>query len=184
MPLANCLTHDRAEYNRQSPLLCSRRKPREFPLEHLSVLPGWRQLPACAFHGSPICKFVGCDKRQRRHTRPVIRCACALLVTPYELPIVNSWPVVRRRGETWDNRRTWSTEKGHDRDRASCRRRYFLLFRFIGFTNTETMKAHLPFELNGMVILEDEQKTRFPVRAKNIKMIVVAAEADPHPPNR
>lgn len=56
--------------------------------------------------------------------------------------------------------------------------------RFIGFTNTETMKAHLPFELNGMVILEDEQKTRFLVRAKNIKMIVVAAETDLHPPNR
>jgi len=56
--------------------------------------------------------------------------------------------------------------------------------RFIGFTNTETMKAHLPFELNGMVILEDEQKTRFLVRAKNIKMIVVAAESNPHPPNR
>ncbi|MEJ7591386.1 MAG: hypothetical protein WKF77_07545 [Planctomycetaceae bacterium] len=56
--------------------------------------------------------------------------------------------------------------------------------RFIGFTNTETMKAHLPFELNGMVILEDEQKTRFLVRAKNIKMIVVVAETNPHPPNR
>jgi len=24
----------------------------------------------------------------------VIRCACALLVTPYEFPIVNSWPAV------------------------------------------------------------------------------------------
>ena len=33
--------------------------------------------------------------------------------------------------------------------------------RFVGFTNTETMKTHLPYELNGMVILEDEQKRRF-----------------------
>lgn len=46
--------------------------------------------------------------------------------------------------------------------------------RFIGFTNSETMKTHLPFELNGMVILEDEQKQRYLVRAKNIQMIVVA----------
>ena len=41
-----------------------------------------------------VCEFVGCDKRQRRHTMSVIRCACALLVTPYELPIVNNWPAV------------------------------------------------------------------------------------------
>jgi len=50
--------------------------------------------------------------------------------------------------------------------------------RFIGFTNSETMKTRLPYELNGMVILEDEQKTRFLVRAKNIRMIVVAPETD------
>ena len=45
----------------------------------------------------PVCEFVGCDKRQRRHTvfvircdkgprwhtMSVIRCAFALLVTPY-----------------------------------------------------------------------------------------------------
>jgi hypothetical protein len=35
------------------------------------------------------------------------------------------------------------------------------------------MKTHLPWELNGMVILEDETKTRFLVRAKDIKMIIV-----------
>ena len=45
--------------------------------------------------------------------------------------------------------------------------------RFIGFTNSQTMKTHLPWELNGMVILEDEKKTRFLVRAKDIKMIIV-----------
>ena len=45
--------------------------------------------------------------------------------------------------------------------------------RFIGFTNSQTMKTHLPWELNGMVILEDETKTRFLVRAKDIKMIIV-----------
>jgi len=45
--------------------------------------------------------------------------------------------------------------------------------RFIGFTNSETLKTHLPHELNGMVILEDEGKTRFLVRAKIIRLIVV-----------
>jgi hypothetical protein len=45
--------------------------------------------------------------------------------------------------------------------------------RFIGFTNSQTMKTHLPWELNGMVILEDETKIRFLVRAKDIKMIIV-----------
>lgn len=50
--------------------------------------------------------------------------------------------------------------------------------RFIGFTNSETMKTHLPFELNGMVILEDEQKQRYLVRARNIQMIVVTPPPD------
>lgn len=45
--------------------------------------------------------------------------------------------------------------------------------RFIGFTNSESRKTHLPHELNGMVILEDEQKRRFLVRAKAIRMIVI-----------
>ena len=48
--------------------------------------------------------------------------------------------------------------------------------RFIGFTNTESMKTHLPYELNGMVILEDESGCRFLVRAKAIRMIVVEPE--------
>lgn len=50
--------------------------------------------------------------------------------------------------------------------------------RFIGFTNVQTSKSHLPFELNGMVILEDEQKQRYLVRAKNIQLIVVAPDVD------
>jgi len=48
--------------------------------------------------------------------------------------------------------------------------------RFIGFTNTESIKTHLPYELNGMVILEDECGCRFLVRAKAIRMIVVEPE--------
>ncbi|MEX1229129.1 MAG: hypothetical protein WEB58_02740 [Planctomycetaceae bacterium] len=48
--------------------------------------------------------------------------------------------------------------------------------RFVGFTNSETLKTHLPYELNGMVILEDEQQRRFLVRAKSIRMIVVPPE--------
>ncbi|OWK45717.1 hypothetical protein [Fimbriiglobus ruber] len=46
--------------------------------------------------------------------------------------------------------------------------------RFIGFTNTESLKTHLPYDLNGMVILEDPEKRRFLVRAKAIRMIVIA----------
>ena len=45
--------------------------------------------------------------------------------------------------------------------------------RFIGFTNTDSLKTRLPYELNGMVILEDERGCRFLVRAKAIRMIVV-----------
>lgn len=47
---------------------------------------------------------------------------------------------------------------------------------FVGFTNVESMKAHLPYELNGMVILEDEVGRRSIVRAKAIRMIVVEPE--------
>ena len=51
----------------------------------------WRE------HNWPACKLVGSDKRQRRHTMTVIRCACALLVTPCDLPtIVNNCPAVDR----------------------------------------------------------------------------------------
>jgi hypothetical protein len=54
--------------------------------------------------------------------------------------------------------------------------------RFIGFTNTESIKTHLPYELNGMVILEDERGCRFLVRAKAIRMIVV--EPEPQNPSQ
>jgi hypothetical protein len=51
--------------------------------------------------------------------------------------------------------------------------------RFVGFTNSEALKTHLPFELNGMVILEDEQKLMYLVRARNIQMIVIAPTPAP-----
>lgn len=54
--------------------------------------------------------------------------------------------------------------------------------RFMGFTNTESFKSQLPYELNGLVILEDERGCRFIVRAKSIRMIVV--EADNHSGDR
>ena len=50
--------------------------------------------------------------------------------------------------------------------------------RFIGFTNTESIKTHLPYDLNGMVILEDQEGSRFLVRAKAIRMIVIAPAAE------
>lgn len=46
--------------------------------------------------------------------------------------------------------------------------------RFIGFTSTESIKAQLPYDLNGMVILEDPDGKRYLVRAKAIRMIVIA----------
>ena len=49
-------------------------------------------------------------------------------------------------------------------------------FKLIGFTNSEGHKNRLPYELNGMVILEDPDKTRFLVRAKAIRMIVIAPD--------
>ena len=51
--------------------------------------------------------------------------------------------------------------------------------RFVGFTNSEALKTHLPFELNGMVILEDEEKQRYLVRARNIHMIVIPPTLTP-----
>jgi len=50
--------------------------------------------------------------------------------------------------------------------------------RFLGYTNSESMKTHLPWELNGMVILEDESQARFLVRAKDIKMIEIPSEGE------
>ncbi len=57
-------------------------------------------------------------------------------------------------------------------------REVFERVRFIGFTRSGTGKTHLPFELNNLVILEDDQKQRYLVKAKNIRMIVVAPEAN------
>lgn len=53
--------------------------------------------------------------------------------------------------------------------------------RLIGFTNSQTMKTHMPFELKGMVILEDEKKTRYLVRARDIKMIIVPPDTEQLP---
>jgi hypothetical protein len=49
--------------------------------------------------------------------------------------------------------------------------------RIVGFTKVETCKGHLPFELNGMVILEDQQGQRYLVRAKNIQLITIGPDA-------
>jgi len=48
--------------------------------------------------------------------------------------------------------------------------------RFVGFTNSQSLKTHWPFELDGMVILEDESKTRFLIRSKDIRMVIVPAD--------
>lgn len=60
-------------------------------------------------------------------------------------------------------------------------RETFERVRFIGFTNAESIKSHLPYELNGMVILEDPEGQRYLVRAKAIRMIVIAPAASPAP---
>lgn len=46
--------------------------------------------------------------------------------------------------------------------------------RFIGFTSTESFKSLLPYDLTGMVILEEPDGRRSLVRAKAIRMIVIA----------
>ena len=48
--------------------------------------------------------------------------------------------------------------------------------KFVGFTNSASIKHHLPYQLDGMVILEDPLGCKFLVRAKNIRMIVVEKE--------
>jgi hypothetical protein len=49
--------------------------------------------------------------------------------------------------------------------------------RFVGFTSNESFKTLLPMDLTGMVILEDADGRRFLVRAKAIRMIVIAPQA-------
>lgn len=48
--------------------------------------------------------------------------------------------------------------------------------RFLGFTNSESMKMRFLLERSGMVILEDGQQKQFLIRARNIQMIVIAPE--------
>ena len=61
-------------------------------------------------------------------------------------------------------------------------RKPFERVRIVGVTDSQDMKANLPWELSGMVVLEDELETRFVVRAKDIKMIVVPCNGDGSPP--
>jgi hypothetical protein len=51
--------------------------------------------------------------------------------------------------------------------------------RFVGFTSNESFKTLLPMDLTGMVILEDTDGRRFLVRAKAIRMIVIAPPPKP-----
>lgn len=51
--------------------------------------------------------------------------------------------------------------------------------RLVGCTNSHASKSHLPHDLNGMVVLEDDQRQQYLVRAKNIQMIVVAPRLEP-----
>ena len=61
-------------------------------------------------------------------------------------------------------------------------RKPFEHVRIVGVTDSREMKSNLPWELSGMVVLEDELATRFVVRAKDIKMIVVPSNGDRSPP--
>lgn len=58
----------------------------------------------------------------------------------------------------------------------------FETVRILGFTNIESSKTHLPYDLSGMVILEEPNGTRFLVRAKAIRMIVITPESKPGAP--
>lgn len=49
--------------------------------------------------------------------------------------------------------------------------------RFLGYTDATVSKAHLPFDLSGMVILEDEQQKRYLIRAKSIHMITIPPDS-------
>ena len=50
--------------------------------------------------------------------------------------------------------------------------------RFVGFTNSASIKTHLPYDLDGMVILEDRHGKRYLIRAKAIRMIVIPSERE------
>ena len=53
--------------------------------------------------------------------------------------------------------------------------------RFVGFTSAEGVKSHVPYDLAGMVILEDPAGRRFIVRAKAVRMVVVEPAAGAAP---
>jgi hypothetical protein len=50
--------------------------------------------------------------------------------------------------------------------------------RFVGVPNAETTRSYLPYELNGMVIFDDEKGRRLLVRAENVQLIEIAPDAD------
>lgn len=50
--------------------------------------------------------------------------------------------------------------------------------RLLGFTDSQSVKGHIPWDLNGMVILEDREGKRLLVRAKAIRMIVIAPDRE------
>ena len=49
--------------------------------------------------------------------------------------------------------------------------------RFIGFTNADSFKNPIPYDLHGMVILENKEGYRYIIRAKSIRMITVEPNA-------
>jgi hypothetical protein len=57
-------------------------------------------------------------------------------------------------------------------------REVFERVRLTGFLQSRSGKTQFPFEFNNMVILEDEQKQRYLIRSKDIRMIVIAPVAN------
>lgn len=49
--------------------------------------------------------------------------------------------------------------------------------RFAGYTNVESVQGRLPYELNNLLILEDDGQQRFLVPPGEVRMIVVLPEA-------
>ncbi len=49
--------------------------------------------------------------------------------------------------------------------------------RFLGYTDATASKAQVPWDLSGMVILEDEQQRRYLIRAKSIHMITIPPDS-------
>ncbi len=55
-------------------------------------------------------------------------------------------------------------------------RKPFERVRIVGVTKSEEVKTNLRWQPSGMVVLEDEAVTRYTMRAKEIKMIVVPSD--------